>query len=335
MPEISVIVPVYKVEPYLSRCVESILAQTYIDFELILVDDGSPDNCGKLCDEFAQKDKRIHVIHQKNGGLSAARNSGIDWACANSDSKWISFIDSDDWVHEGYLDALLKAAKQSECAVSLCGYQKTDGKDLDAPSAEFMIQVWNTETFYVQKNVNATIACGKLYYKTCFEQIRYPVGKIHEDEYVTYKILFQFESVAVVENALYYYFVNPKGIMQSQWSTGRLAVLEANKEQILFFKNNGYKSAYRWAIQSYVWNISKSYNWASQLNCGAKYKQKLKHALRKEIRQALHKYYHEADVRIGDCFGVYEVAYPRFAQIYRYGSLIKRQLLKLIHNVSY
>ena len=109
MPQISVIVPVYKVEPYLRRCVDSILAQTFTDFELILVDDGSPDNSGAICDEYAQKDARVHVIHQENGGLSAARNAGIDWVFAHSDSQWLTFVDSDDWVHPEYLERLYHA----------------------------------------------------------------------------------------------------------------------------------------------------------------------------------------------------------------------------------
>ena len=96
MPGISVIVPVYKVENFLHRCVDSILAQTFTDFELILVDDGSPDGCGEICDAYAREDSRIHVIHQKNGGLSAARNTGIDWVLENSDSRWLAFVDSDD-----------------------------------------------------------------------------------------------------------------------------------------------------------------------------------------------------------------------------------------------
>ena len=118
MPMISVVVPVYKVEHYLHRCVDSILNQSYSDFELILVDDGSPDNCGMICDEYAAKDARIHVIHQQNGGLSAARNTGIDWLCENSDSKWLTFIDSDDWIHKDYLKILLEQAIKSGSRVS-------------------------------------------------------------------------------------------------------------------------------------------------------------------------------------------------------------------------
>ena len=104
--KISVIVPVYKVEPYLRKCVDSVLGQTFKDFELILVDDGSPDNCGKICDEYAAADDRVKVIHQANGGLSAARNAGIDWVMAYSKSEYITFIDSDDWVADTYLERL-------------------------------------------------------------------------------------------------------------------------------------------------------------------------------------------------------------------------------------
>jgi len=113
MPAISIIVPVYKVEAYLARCVDSILDQSFRDFELILVDDGSPDNCGAICEEYARKDSRIHVIHQENGGLSAARNAGIDWAFENSNSQWLTFVDSDDWLHREYLNVLYRAVMQS------------------------------------------------------------------------------------------------------------------------------------------------------------------------------------------------------------------------------
>ena len=104
--KISVIVPIYNVEPYLRRCIDSILAQTHVNFELILVDDGSPDHCGEICDEYAMHDDRIVVIHQKNCGVAAARNAGIDWTFANSDSEWLTFVDSDDYIHPEYLERL-------------------------------------------------------------------------------------------------------------------------------------------------------------------------------------------------------------------------------------
>ena len=134
MATVSIVVPVYKVEKYLKRCVDSILAQTFTDYELILVDDGSPDNCPEICDELAEKHSQIYVIHQKNGGLSAARNSGIEWALKNSESEWITFIDSDDWIHPQYLESMLNANLRNNtqvCMGQFCFTEKyavsTDG----------------------------------------------------------------------------------------------------------------------------------------------------------------------------------------------------------------
>ena len=248
MPEITVIVPVYKVESYLHRCIDSILAQTYRDFDLILIDDGSPDNCGAICDEYAKTDSRIHVIHQENGGLSAARNAGIDWAFANSDSHWLTFIDSDDWVHPKYLEALLNAAEEKGTDIALCGFMRTSGEPL--PKVEDLsARLWETGAYFLEHNVNATVAWGKLYRKECFHDWRYPVGKLHEDEFITYRILFVYSRIAVIEAALYAYFQNDYGIMKSPWSLRRLDKLEALEEQISFYAQNGYydnaKSRYR------------------------------------------------------------------------------------------
>lgn len=129
MSLISVIVPVYKVEKYLPRCIDSILAQTFQNFEVILIDDGSPDHCPEICDEYAGKDDRITVIHQENGGLSAVRNAGINWAVAYSDSEWVTFVDSDDWIHPRMLEFLLNAAKVFDVNISMCHFVKTNGEE--------------------------------------------------------------------------------------------------------------------------------------------------------------------------------------------------------------
>ena len=202
MAEISIIVPVYKVEKYIYRCVDSILKQSFNNYELILVDDGSPDNCGNICDDYSKKDKRIHVIHQTNQGLSAARNAGIVWAFSNSDSRWLTFIDSDDWIHPRYLAVLYNAANKFDTDVAIGNALWTsDGvlpdKIYDEP------ELWKIREYYMKDPVNATVAWGKLYKKECFSTIRYPVGKIHEDEFVTYRILFEKEYVAVVDQPLY------------------------------------------------------------------------------------------------------------------------------------
>lgn len=259
MPRLSVIVPVYKVEAYLSRCVDSILAQTFTDFELVLVDDGSPDNCGAICDEYAAKDSRVHVIHQENEGLSAARNAGIDWAFANSDSQWLTFVDSDDWVHPQMLEQLYRAVQEHGVKVSVCGYRETEGDD-PWEDGDVSSKLWPVEQYYVEHNVNATIAFCKLYYKDCFKTIRYPVGKIHEDEFVTYRILFEFDQIAVVDSPMYAYFVNPQGITKSKWTVKRLAALEAYKEQLGFFAENGYIKAYQSQAIQYIRKLCLSIN---------------------------------------------------------------------------
>ena len=264
MPAITVIVPVYKVEPYLRRCVDSILRQTYTDFELILVDDGSPDNCGVICDQYAETDSRIHVIHQKNGGLSAARNAGIDWAFANSDSQWLSFVDSDDWVHPEYLERLLDAALENGTSVSICGYATTNGEEPIIDPQDLVPKLWNTEDFFVAHNVNAIIACGKLYRKDCFKEIRYPLGKIHEDEFTTYKILFTFETVAVISAPLYAYYINNDGITKSGMTRFKEDGFIALEEQIAYFDEIGYDRAMRSIIRHYMGKVHDKLKWFSQ-----------------------------------------------------------------------
>ena len=173
MPEISVIVPVYKVEQFLHRCVDSILSQSFADFELILVDDGSPDNCGAICEDYKAKDSRIHVIHRENGGLSAARNTGIDYVMAHSDSEWIAFVDSDDWVHPDYLRVLYDTAVQTRSDISACGFFRTEGGAFPVDQ-DVSVQCLDADDYYcgqVHGGVTA-VAWNKLYRKSLFKDLR-------------------------------------------------------------------------------------------------------------------------------------------------------------------
>lgn len=243
MPKISVIVPVYKVEEYLNRCVDSILNQTFKDFELILVDDGSPDHCPAICDDYASKYSFIHVIHKENGGLSDARNAGIDWAFENSDSEWITFVDSDDWVHKKYLELLYETAVNNDVDVCSCGHYKVAGPQVDGIINHPDICIGTVEQLLVAVNnywfFNLDTACSRLYKKNCFKTIHFPVGKLHEDAYVSYKILFLCNRNAVVKEILYYYFQNENGIMNSVMSLKRLTDhLDAFEERIRFFYDN-------------------------------------------------------------------------------------------------
>ena len=243
MPLISVIVPVYQVEPYLHRCVDSILNQTFTDFELILVDDGSPDRCGEICDGYAARDLRVSVIHQRNGGLSAARNAGIDRAMAFSDSSWIAFVDSDDWIHPQYLKLLLNAALNYHTQAAVCDCARVGDDAFTKENEEFQIMKITPETLWKENVMAANSACCKLYKKELFRDVRFPVGKTQEDLFVIYRVLFQFQKIAYISPAMYYYYFNQNGISGSQWTYSRLAAVEALKSQRLYFRKHHFTEA--------------------------------------------------------------------------------------------
>lgn len=241
MGRISVIVPVYKVEPYLRRCLDSILSQSFRDFELILVDDGSPDACGAICDEYAGKDSRIHVIHQENGGLSAARNAGIDWVFASSDSQWLTFIDSDDWVHPDYLRILYGGVLQTGCKLSACLFAKTNGEPLP-PVSDTAFHKEEAQDYcsdYSGGKIPA-VSWAKLSHRSLFRSLRFPVGKLCEDEFITYRLVFEAGQIAVSPARLYAYYQNPQGIMRSPWTPRRMDALEAIYQIIQFAHRFGY-----------------------------------------------------------------------------------------------
>lgn len=280
MPKISVIVPVYKVERFLHRCVDSILAQTYEDFELILVDDGSPDHCGTICDEYAQKDSRIHVIHQENGGLSAARNAGIDWVFSHSGSSWLAFVDSDDWVHPKYLETLYNAAEKTGCKLSACGFFRTGGEDFPKQQ-EDSVQRLSADAYYCgdMHEGSPAVAWNKLYDRSLFRDLRYPVGKLHEDEFTTYLAVYEAENVGVTPAILYAYFQNPDGIMRSEWNPRRMHVLEAFEQQIAFAQQNRNSRLLNIISEQYIYSVYEHLGRA-QKGYQKELRQKLRNALK-------------------------------------------------------
>ena len=301
MPKISVIVPVYNVEKYLNRCVDSILNQTFTDFECILVDDGSPDNCPKLCDEYAKKDKRIKVIHKQNGGLSDARNAGIDWVFKNSDSEWISFVDSDDWIHSRYLALLFEKATEYNVDISICGYLRTSGESYNIDAPDINPDCFNPELLWCENLGNAIVACGKLFKKSIWSKTRFPLGKLHEDEFVIYKLIFT-NKILFLNTGLYFYFVNTNSIT-GVWSPERLSVLDARKEQIAFFKENGFNLAYKTTILDYIHRYSVAIREIDRVL--PKYRDLYKQLKRKQ-KQAIKKYESEvtlpyASIYIENC----------------------------------
>ena len=211
-PLLSIIVPVYKVENYLPKCIDSILAQTFTDFELILVDDGSPDDCPALCDAAAEKDARVRVIHQKNGGLSAARNAGLDVARG----EWIGFVDSDDYIAPEMYETLYKAVQNTGADLALCDYAAVDEAGIPClPPYTGLAQRIFTGRELLKKATNtmAQPAWNKLYRRVIFAQLRYPEGKLNEDLFLIPKICLQIQKAVVVPKALYYYVQRGGSIM--------------------------------------------------------------------------------------------------------------------------
>lgn len=311
---ISVVVPVYKVEAYLSRCVDSILKQTYTDFELILVDDGSPDRCGEICEDYSAKDCRVHVLHRENGGLSAARNTGIEWALNNSTSEWITFIDSDDWIHPRYLELLYQAVQKTGLFVAVGGYERTDGTHNPKVDEAAPTTAWDTEAFYCAEKVTATVAWGKLYRKQDFAVVRYPEGKIHEDEFTTYKVLFVYEKIAVIEQPLYAYFQNSQSIMGSQWNPKHIAETEGMLSALQYFAANGFRDAEIYTARAYINSIYRNLQNArarkDQYSSETAY-------LKRLLKSALQKYGKLADVDIHNNNWLYYEAYPNLTIPYR------------------
>lgn len=238
MAKISVVVPVYKVESYLPGCVDSLLAQTFSDFDLILIDDGSPDACGIICDDYARKDCRIRVIHQRNQGLSAARNAGIEWALAHSASDFVAFVDSDDRVTENYLEELYKGARLSGGCAAVRAEFIGENETPEEPRDPVVWSVVPTESYWETESLPMT-AWGKLYPKQAFAHIRYPTGKIHEDEFVTYRVLFAHKVVAVADARLYRYFQREDSITGRGVTRRALDVIPALEEQLSFFTERG------------------------------------------------------------------------------------------------
>ena len=211
-PLLSIIVPVYKVENYLQKCIDSILAQTFTDFELILVEDGSPDNCPALCDAAAAKDARVRVIHQKNGGLSAARNAGLDAARG----AWIGFVDSDDYIAPEMYEALYQAVQSTGADLALCDYAEVDEAGAPCQSMHVSlsgVELTGQELLKRASGLMVQLAWNKLYRRDIFAQLRYPEGKLNEDLFLIPEVCLQIQKAVVVPKILYYYVQRSGSIM--------------------------------------------------------------------------------------------------------------------------
>lgn len=221
---ISVIVPVYKVEEYLDECIASIVSQTHQNLEIVLVDDGSPDNCGAMCDAWAAKDSRIRVIHKPNGGLSDARNAGIDIAAG----EYIAFVDSDDYIKPDMLEKLLAAMDRENADIAACGILNCEAdrriawgcRDFTGTSEQILALLYNDTAYPVA-------AWNKLYRRACWRDLRFPVGKTCEDAFTTYQLVNDTNLIVMIPEALYCYRIRPGSIMTSAFSLKKMDEEEA------------------------------------------------------------------------------------------------------------
>ena len=233
---VSVIVPIYNVEKYLNKCVDSIVNQTYKNLEIVLVDDGSTDDSGKICDEYAGKDSRIKVVHKENGGLSDARNNGIDI----SNGRYLAFIDSDDWIEPNMIEKMYSNAIENNADISVCQYEIVHSREAVINNNHGRIFVYEGTDIVLamyKYAMFASHACNKIYGKELFNGIRYPVGKLYEDQYTTYKLLWKAKRLVCTEEKYYYYYMRNGSIVNGRFDEKKLDVLYATEEAAGFFKD--------------------------------------------------------------------------------------------------
>ena len=232
---ISIIVPVYNVEQFLPKCVDSILNQTYRNLEVILVDDGTKDASNVICDAYAAKDSRVRVIHKENGGLSSARNAGIEIARG----EYLGFVDSDDWVERETYEILLAVARKYEAKL-VCGGRY----DVDAATGARNVglcpakeEVVSAETFvgriFLWDNVDSA-ACDKLFHRSLFQEVRFPFGKVCEDVPTIYRLALDAGNVALCHKPLYNYYHRPNSITTAKVSEKTFHFAEHTKEIYAF-----------------------------------------------------------------------------------------------------
>lgn len=230
-PLVSVIVPCYKVEQYLPNCIESVIHQTYSNWELILVDDGSPDRTGFICDEYAKREKRIKVIHKANAGVAAARNSAVEIA----KGEYATFLDGDDFLHKDFLKDMLDFVFRSKADIVQCGYIRGRANAFPKIKYEKREYVYTPREAFI-KDVTKIIVWGKLIKTGILKAIKIPEGRYFEDDFVTWRWYYAANQIAVTNVPYYYYTINDASQMSQHKKKPNLSFIEAYAERINFFR---------------------------------------------------------------------------------------------------
>lgn len=231
-PLVSVIVPVYKVENYIKNCLESLINQTYLNWEAILVDDGSPDRSGEICEEYAVRDRRFKVIHKNNGGQSSARNLAMEYVSGD----YIFYLDSDDFLAKEALECLCSLALNNKADIVQCDYVR--GTDVEFPniSEQREPRIYDNHSVFTEF-VAKIIPCGKLYHRNVIGDMRFPEGLINEDDFTVWKYYYNANLIVVTDRPLYYYTMNPGSTMAQKIKRPDFRYFDAYRERIAFFKD--------------------------------------------------------------------------------------------------
>lgn len=231
LPIISVIVPVYKVEQFIRNCIDSVQAQTYMNWEMILVDDGSPDQSGEICDEYAKIDDRIKVLHKENRGLSSARNAALDLP---PKGEFVTFLDSDDFWHKDYLKNMIGLQQSYNVDIVQCDFVRGTATTFPGSHNKVRVDVFDNHGIFLLEKSNV-IMCGKLYRTSLFDGVRMPVGLYNEDDWTAWKLYYKAKTIVVTNQQLYYYTVNPYSTMAKLKKKPDLRYINAYNERISFF----------------------------------------------------------------------------------------------------
>lgn len=313
MAAISVIVPVYNVEKYIHRCVDSILAQTFSDFELILVDDGSPDNCGRICDDYAARDSRVVVIHKENGGVSTARNIGIDKAIGN----YITYIDPDDWITLDYLETMHSAILGAHADIAVIHTLNTEGENVAGIYCESENTIMNSREAlyrYVEEDSDGIrLPMGKLIRKEIAQSVHFPIGRHYaEDIACVYLWYWKANVIVDIPDELYFLYYRSDSASHEAYSEKRLGEYDTLREMITFFAENEFEDLYQKWVCKYLIKAVLAYQYLRSIN------DPLSNRVYDIIQYAVQTYFC-CDVKVESCShlsNLYETMNPNYLSFY-------------------
>lgn len=252
---VSVIIPAYNAEKYLGFCLDTVIAQTHKKLEIIVINDGSKDNTDKICDEYAEKDSRIRVIHQENRGVAFARNVGLDEAAG----EYIAFIDSDDYVKSNYIEVLLKTCTENCSNITICKSIDTYKRELFDLPVSYNARTY--ESMFLLQNISYLDVCyevviSMIFHKSVFDDLRFPVGLIYEDSYIYYDLIKNAGKITFIDTVLYYYYLSSNSIMRSDFSVKKYDILTSYEKKLEVLKRNNCKQSYQIVSRDYLYTVS-------------------------------------------------------------------------------